>query len=284
MYYNRSTGQIEAQQESNTKMLSFLYNTKSGRMVLWSFAARPWFSKTVARYHKSKLSHKDIVPFIEKHNINIDKEYAHETYRTFNDFFTRQRPVSCNYDKNVLISPADSKMRIYPITEDLALKVKNSIYSVEEIVGDKDLAQYFQGGTCIVFRLGVDDYHRYHFIDSGKILTNKKIPGQLHTVRPVSEKYKVFTRNSREVTLLQTDNFGMIAHIEVGALLVGKIQNHTKEKFDKMDEKGYFEFGGSTIIMLLNKDVKFDEDIVQANAQNLETKVYAGEKIGVKVN
>lgn len=280
MYYDRNSKKLEKGYDGGGKALSILYNTHSGRFVLWSFAARPWFSKLVTTYHHSRLSHKDIGKFIDKHHIDVDKEFAKQQYKSFNDFFTRQKAVMCTCDEQALVAPADSKMRFFPITEDLALHIKNSTYSIEDILCDSEMAQKFQGGTCVVFRLGVDDYHRYHFIDSGTILSNKRIPGKLHTVRPVSERYHVFTRNAREVTMMQTDHFGTVAHVEVGALLVGKIQNHDIDEFNRMEEKGYFEFGGSTIVMLFNAPIAFDEDIVKANEQGYEVKVHAGEKIG----
>ena len=161
------------------------------------------------------------------------------------------------------------------------LKIKGSKYTIKDLLDDEMSAEYFRGGTCLVFRLTVDDNHRYNFIDSGKRLSTKKIRGELHTVRPISEKYDVYTRNSREVSILDTEELGIVAQIEVGALLVGRIVNHDKASFVKNEEKGYFEYGGSTIVVLLNKKLEIDPDIAAMNENGIETKVKAGEKLGL---
>lgn len=279
-YYNRRTARIEEEPESMQGSLHFLYETVLGRICLKCVLARPWVSKAYGVYQKSRLSRKSIRPFIEKNKIDVS-DWDVDSFRCFNDFFTRKKTLSPDLsDPKALLSIADSKIRIFPISEDLVLNVKRSRYTVGEILGDEAMAETFKGGTCIVFRLAVDDYHRYHFIDKGRLICNKKIKGVLHTVRAVSEKFNVFSRNAREVNLLETESLGRVAQIEVGALFVGKIVNHPVETFDKMQEKGYFEFGGSTVVVLLNKEIDFDPDIVEMNAKDLEIKVKAGERIG----
>ena len=282
MYYNRKTKKFEGDVDYKSNSLNFLYKTMPGRFVLWSVAARPWFSNLASKYQKSKFSKKDIVPFIEKYRVFESKEYAKKAYGSFNDFFTRKKMICCEeIDGRVLVSPADSKMQFFRITDDLILNIKKSKYQIPDILQDHLAAEAFKGGTCIVFRLSVDDYHRYHFVDDGEVISHKKLDGELHTVRPISEKYKVYARNAREVTMMKTKNFGVVAQVEVGALLVGKIINSDKKTFARFDEKGYFEFGGSTIVLLLNEKIEFDKDIVSANEQGMETKVHAGERIGI---
>ena len=111
------------------------------------------------------------------------------------------------------------------------------------------------------------------------------VKGVLNTVRPIAyRKCKVFKRNSREYTTLHTKNFGDIVEVEVGATLVGKIKNkHDNYEFKKGEEKGMFLFGGSTIVLLIKKDViDIDKDILNNPVRNIETRVKCGEKIGVK--
>ena len=142
----------------------------------------------------------------------------------------------------------------------------------------------FENGYALVFRLGVSDYHHYIFIDDGNLTGEKIIKGRLHTVRPIAvENESVFIQNSREVSLLHTKNFGDIYMCEVGALMVGKIINEkTSGKFKRGEEKGYFKFGGSTIILLVN-NVNIDEEIINNSNENIETIVKMGEVIGTKV-
>ena len=149
---------------------------------------------------------------------------------------------------------------------------------------DEKLANDYINGYCLIFRLTVDDYHRYSFIDDGKIIKSKYIPGKFHTVNPIANDfYPIYKQNSRSYSLLHTEHFGDVIYMEVGAMMVGKIYNHSMSSYQKGDEKGYFEFGGSTIVVLLKKDqVIIDQDIIENSKKYCETKVLMGEKIGVK--
>ena len=162
---------------------------------------------------------------------------------------------------------------------------QSSIYRkkmVSELLRDEELAKKYNDGYLLLFRLTVRDYHHYCFIDDGTREEYKKIDGVLHTVNPIAcKKVKVYSENSREYGLLHLDNFGDVIHMEVGALMVGKIKNRDVKEFKRGDEKGYFEFGASTIIMLFEKDqIKIDEDILTQSMNDIETRVKYGETIG----
>jgi phosphatidylserine decarboxylase len=226
--------------------------------------------------------------FIEKNSIN-KHEYENKKYSSYNDFFTRKvieskRPICAN--KDALISPCDSKLLVYSINKDLTLKIKDSYYSIDTLVDSKIMKEY-NGGYALVFRLSTDNYHRYCYIDSGTKSKNNYIKGVFHTVQPISLKhYNFFKTNSREYTILNTNNFGKVIDIDIGALGVGRIKNHHEEyTFYKGEEKGYFEFGGSTIVLLFKKDIiEIDKDILNNSKENIETIVKYGEKIGKSVN
>ena len=185
------------------------------------------------------------------------------------------------WDNKDLISICDSKISVYNIEEDLILNIKNSKYNLKELIKD-ELSPEYQGGTCIIYRLEPKDYHHYIFNDDGIVLSNKKINGKLHTVNPiVYEKYQVFTENKREVSVLKMSHLDNVIQIEVGALCVGRIKNNELTQFERYDEKGYFEFGGSTIIQLFKKDVvAVDEEIVNNTKNEIETQVTVGTVIG----
>ena len=280
MYYDRQLKEIKEQKEYQEGLLKFLYNTIPGRFLLKNIVVKPWLSEKRSKYQKSSASVKDIKPFIKKYNVLVNDNQIND-WHSFNDFFTRKKDAVIDEKINSLISVADSKILVYQISDDTKLKIKNSVYSVSDIIKDDKLAAEYKNGTCLVFRLSVDDYHRYHYPDSGSLILNKKIPGVLHTVRPISDKYKVYSQNSREVNVLDMNHLGKVIQIEVGALMVGKIVNHGHKEFEKGQEKGYFEFGGSTIVLLLKENaVILDDDIIKYSQQGIETKVFAGEKIG----
>ena len=112
------------------------------------------------------------------------------------------------------------------------------------------------------------------------------IKGGLQTVQPIAlENRRVFAQNCREYTILHTENFGDVMQIEVGALMVGRIVNkHKGGSHSRGEEKGRFEFGGSTIVVLLEKDrAVLDEEFFQNTAADKETIVRCGEKIGSKI-
>lgn len=277
--YDRNGEYIE-ESEYLEGLLNFLYNTVLGRIILKKIVIKPWFSQWRSNYYNSKKSRKDIPSFVNKNNIDIS-EWDINEFQTFNEFFRRKKNIKIDSQDNELLSIADSKLGVFKIDENLILKVKRSVYSIEDIVGNKEIADRYRNGLCLVFRLGVNDYHRYIFIDNGEMVENYKIVGELHTVRSISEKYNVFSRNSREISILRTEHIGDVAQIEVGALLVGAIKNNEKEQFVKGEEKGYFEYGGSTIVLLFEEGrISLDEDIIEQSKLGIETKVSIGERIG----
>ena len=279
MIYYRDTGRAEEPEEYQKGAVSFLYETVPGRILL-RIAVSHWFNSLYGAYYRSPLSRRSIRPFIQKHGVKIG-EGELESYRSFREFFTRKKEVTAQTDDpKALLAVADGKLRCYPVTEDLHLTIKHCVYDLADILEDEALAESYRGGTCLVFRLGMEDYHRYHFLDDGHLVSAKKIKGVLHTVRPLSEKYRVFARNSRRVSVLETVHFGRVVQVEVGALLVGRIEDRGIQRFSRMQEKGYFDFGGSTVLLLLNKAVRFDEDIAKMNEAGVEIQVRAGERIG----
>lgn len=276
--YRRDTGSYEEEREFQQGLLRVLYETAPGRVLL-KLAVHPAVSRAYGLYQHSPLSRKKIVGFAEQNGIDLSG-WNVDAFGSFNDFFTRQRVNHTYAASDELIAVADSRLTAYPVSEDLRLRIKHSDYTLREIVGEDMPLVPFAGGTCLVFRLAVQDYHRYVFPDSGETAKSVSIPGELHTVRSISEHYRVYARNHRVCTLLQTDRFGPMLQVEVGALMVGKVHNHPVRRFSRMQEKGYFEFGGSTILLLVPRNVAVDEDILARTREGVETKVILGDTIG----
>lgn len=268
------------------KILKYLYTTKSGTKIL-KFITKPWISSLAGKVLNTKLSCLLIDSFIKSNHIDM-VQYKSKKYNSYNDFFTREIKPECRLvarNKDILISPGDGKITVYKITKHSEFKIKNTMYTVKSLLRNQSLADKYIGGYCVILRLTVDDYHRYCFSDNGRIISNEKIKGVLHTVNPIAnDYYHIYKENSREFTLIKSENFGNIIQMEVGALMVGKIVNTiTSGSVLKGQEKGYFEFGGSTIILLLQKDtVSIDKDILDNSSDNIETIVKYGERIGIK--
>lgn len=273
-------------EKENSVILRFLYNTVPGRMVL-KLITSPTISKIGGAYMDSGLSKIHIKGFIKNNYIDMS-QYEKADYKTFNEFFTRKilkekRPLSL--EAQDFISPCDGRLSAYKISENSDFYIKKSYYSVEDLVCGSKKTPDYKDGVCLVFRLCVDDYHRYGNIDNGEIIENGYLQGRLHTVRPIAlNRYPVFVQNSREYTIIETENFGTVAQIEVGALMIGKIKNHQKSgSVIKGSEKGMFLYGGSTIVVLLEKDkVKIPQKLFDDTEQDIETIVKFGSIIGKK--
>ena len=280
---HRNSDKIE--EVKSTKTLSFFYNTLIGRILL-KICTMKFISYIAGIYMNSRLSKYKIKKFIKDNKIKIT-DYEKTNYNSFNEFFTRKiisikRPI--NMTKTAFISPCDSKLSVYTISDDLTLYIKDSYYTIDTII-DKKILKEYKEGYALVFRLSPTDYHRYCYIDSGYQEKNNKIKGILHTVQPIAlKRYNFYKTNTREWTILHTNNFDEVVHIEIGAMAIGKIKNeHENYIFKKGEEKGYFEFGGSTIVLLVKKGIiNIDEDILENSKNNIETYVKYGEKIGKK--
>jgi len=280
-------GELISTNEAQDKCLGFLYCNFFGRLILKLLVCR-FVSKLVGVFMNSRLSTRMIKGFVEKNKIDMT-QYECKKWRSYNEFFTRKiaegkREIDSN--PHSLISPCDSKLSAYEINSDSVFYIKNSAYTVSDLLAGAKIAEEYEGGYCLIFRLCVDDYHRYCYFDSGKKSMNIFVRGKLHTVNPIVLDYcNIYARNCREYTVLETENFGKVVQVEVGAMCVGKIKNHhAAHSFTRGEEKGMFEFGGSTVVLLVKKDtVRIDDDILANTADGIETVVKMGEKIGVKV-
>lgn len=267
-------------------LLRFLYERKIGTPLLKLLTCR-FVSKAAGKYLDGRLSKGLIKGYVKKHGIDMS-EYVKEEYSSFNAFFTRRiRPELRPFDfsPEAFVSPCDGKLSVFPVEETGRFEIKGFSYSAETLLRNAELAEKYKGGWCLVFRLTVEDYHRYFYLDGGSKGENVFIEGRLHTVQPIAVGHRrVFTENCREYTVLHTENFGDVTQVEVGAMMVGRIvNNHGACGFQRGEEKGRFEFGGSTIVLLVEKDrVLLDEELLQNTRDESETKVFCGERIGMK--
>ena len=270
--------------DGQDRLLNFLYGNAFGRMLLKPLMA-PCLSRLAGRLLSTRASKVLIKSFIKNNNIDMS-QFEPVEYTSYNDFFSREiRPEARPIDMNPmhLISPADSKLTVLPVTEMGRFTLKHTQYTVGSLLKNPTLAAEYVGGWVLIFRLTVDDYHRYCYAFDGEKGENIAIPGKLHTVNPIANDFfPIYKENSREYTILQTREFGQVVAMEVGALLVGKIVNHHGAATVKRgQEKGYFQFGGSTVVLLLKKDAAvIDSDILENSENGIETVVKFGEKIG----
>lgn len=293
-YIDRKTNEKKKEIVAGEKLIKWAYESTSGKTLSELLFKRKFLSYYYGRLQDKPSSIKKIPSFIKGLEIDMSEAIKEEAleYLSFNDFFIRELKPGARkveQDTNLLASPADGRVFAYDnINVNKILQVKGMEYSLSELLGDRALAQRFQGGSYYIIRLCPADYHRFHFCDSGIPKETKKIKGYYYSVNPMALRKvaQLYCKNKREITLFDTDNFGTMAYVEVGAAAVGTIVQtfNPTEWVKRGDEKGYFKFGGSTVILFFEQGkVKVDDDILKNTEDGYETKVNMGERIGRKM-
>ena len=268
------------------RILAALYDHAAGRLLLKILTA-PWVSKAGGWLLSTRVSRLAVGPFARRSGIDMG-EYLGAPYHSFNEFFSRKirpelRPIPENPE--LFISPCDSRLTALPITPDSRFTLKGTEYTLASLLRNEELAERFSGGWCLIFRLCVDDYHRYCYVADGEKEDNTFLPGVLHTVNPIAcGHYPIYKENAREYAVLHTEYWGDILMMEVGALMVGKIVNHHgAARVARGQEKGFFQFGGSTVVLLTQKNrLNPDDPYPENSARGIETRVRYGQPIGKK--
>ncbi len=296
-YYNRYTHRIETEQVFGEGWLRLAYNNPAGRFFVWAMARRALFSQFYGAKMNNPVSALRILPFIAKYQIDVD-EFAKSAfdYKTFNEFFFRAlkpgaRPIAPG--DNVAVLPADGRHLAFPdVTTAPGFYVKGATFTLAELLGEatlpedqRTLATLFAQGSMLISRLCPVDYHRFHFPVNGTPAESRRIDGWLYSVSPVAlrRNLRYLIANKREVTVIESPQFGKVAMVEVGATNVGSIRETftAGRPMAKGDEKGVFAFGGSCVITIFQRGrIKFDADIVSHSAEHVETFAKMGDRLG----
>jgi phosphatidylserine decarboxylase len=290
---DRQSGRTDVERVYDEARMRWLYGRPLGRALLQAIVTRPWFSKLYALGRRSGRSRAAIAAFAAEAGIDAaEAERPLADYGSIDDFFSRRlrpgaRPV--DPDPRHLVCPADGRLLVVPRLASGPLPVKRTQVDVGVLLGDRALARRYVGGCGFVVRLAVADYHRFHFPDGGAASPSRTIAGRLHSVHPIAlDAAAPAFANQRAVSLLDSDGFGRIALVEVGALTVGTIvQTYRPGRVERGAEKGTFRMGGSTLVMLLEPGaVVVDEDLVAASALGaegaIESRVRMGTRIGAR--
>lgn len=286
-YINRVTGSIETENVPGGGSMRFLYGNPIGKFSLWLLIKRKFFTAWFGKYMNSRSSAKKIPSFVENHKIDLEEYVVPEGgYKSFNDFFYRHIKPDFRPIGEGVVSPADGRVLVFP-TIDSSQKffVKGEAFNLNKFLKDDELASRFVGGSICIVRLAPVDYHRYHFPVHGIASESKLINGYYYSVSPIAlqKNMKIFVENKREYTRLESDENGLVLICDVGATLTGGIQQtyQPNSQVKKGTEKGYFFFGGSTLILLFEKNrIVFSEDLIENSSRGYETLVKMGETIG----
>ncbi len=289
-FVNRKTGKVEVEKVAGEAYLKWLYYNPLGRVATKALVKNKFLSEYYGKKMKEKDSRFKVPKFVDEYNIDLE-EAQEQYFDSFNDFFIRKlKPEARPIDTTIgsLISPADGKILAFEnLKETSSFFIKGKKFSLEEFFQGKQIYKNFIDGTMLIIRLCPTDYHRYHFPCEGIAYEDIKIEGDYYSVSPyaVKQNIDIYFNNKRSYCLIESKEFGHVVMAEIGATMVGSIIQTYKEnsKIYKGQEKGYFEFGGSTTILFFEKGkVNIDRDILENTKKALETQVFMGEKIGNK--
>lgn len=289
LLYNRSRRAVEKEQVPGEKFLNLIYGHPWGRNTAHWIWSRILFSRLYGWPLHRRFSRKQIDSFISQHQIDMSEvAVPDQGFQSFNDFFIRRlkpgaRPIPA--DPKSLVSPADSRLKVFPLNQGTLLDVKGHTLTLSQLIGPGGVTDFFANGLCLQFRLAPRDYHRFGHIEDGIQGRIHTVGGRLYSVSPIALRHMpaIWGGNYRHWCFVQTHALGTILQVEVGATVVGSVIQHQPQggPCRRGQEKGYFQMGGSTVLVILPPGrVDIDNDILKYAERNIETLVRYGEAIG----
>lgn len=289
-YFDRQTGQLVSDPIYAPRFLDWSYDTALGQAATDLVFSHPIVSRLYGWFYRQRWNRREIQRFAERLGVNLDECLQPvSAFRSLNDFVTRdidlaRRPIDAN--PNVCVSPVDGRALAFPkVSADATFQIKSATFNLRHFLRDEDLAQDFSNGALWVGRLYLADYHHFHFPADGSPGPPMLVPGRCFAATPYSLKRPVpfYAENRRMMTALESDRFGRILMVEVGAFTIGSIQQHYRAgmRVSKGEHKGFFELGGSVVALVFQPGaIHFDEDLCENTRRGIETFVRLGESIG----
>jgi len=287
-FFNRYTQSIETESVYGENFLKWTYHNPFGKIALHSFVKRPFFSTWYGNRMNQPKSKQKILPFIEKYQLDAREfikkpsEFSH-----FNDFFYRQlTPQSRPTASSAIVFPADGRhLGFQKASEISGVFVKGQSWNLTELLASQELAKKYKDGSLVLSRLCPVDYHRFHFPCEGTPSPTKEIQGPLFSVSPIAlrKQLSYLWQNKRTITELKTPHLGSVLIIEIGATCVGSIkQSYRADQIvDKGQEKGYFQFGGSSTITIFEPNrIQLAQDLLEHSSKQRELYARVGDSMG----
>ena len=291
-YFNRYSGRLETEDVYGDQFLRWAYGNPLGRLSLHALVKRAAFSRWYGRRMDAPSSRAKVAPFISTYHVRTDEfADAPDSYRTFNQFFYRKlkagaRPIDS--DPKAAVFPADGRhLGFTDVSQLEGIFVKGAVFDVRKLLADDDLAGRFHDGAMVLSRLCPVDYHRFHFPVAGVPGTPRIINGPLFSVNPIAlrRNIHIFTENKRAVSRIESDEFGLVLMLEIGATCVGSF-NYTFAPgvhVEKGAEKGFFKFGGSSTITLFERGrIQLADDLLTCSQRGIELYGRMGDRLGKK--
>ncbi|QDT01650.1 Phosphatidylserine decarboxylase proenzyme [Rubripirellula lacrimiformis] len=290
VYHDRYRNEDCVEKVYGDSFLRWTYGTVGGKIALAAMVKRAWFSHWYGWRMDRAVSREKILPFIQQYELDADEFLRPpDQFASFNEFFFRKlKPQARPIDPRpaAAVFPADGRHLCVPdLSRCDGLFVKGEMFDLATLVDDAELAQRYAGGSLLLSRLCPVDYHRFHFPVAGSPGPSRLINGPLYSVNPIAlcQNIHILATNKRTLTQLETESFGRVLLMEIGATCVGGIcQTYsTDQPIDKGDEKGYFRFGGSSTITIFEPGrIQFDDDLVEQSSQHRELYAKIGDSLG----
>ncbi len=288
-FFNRYTGRVEEERVYGANWLRWTYSSPFGRLALETFVKRPLFSRWYGWRMNRAASRAKVLPFIREFGLDTGEfADAPESFRTFNGFFYRRlkdgaRPVDA--DPNAVVFPADGRHLGFPDASKVeGVFVKGQRFDLPRLLNDAALASRYERGTVVLSRLCPVDYHRFHFPAGGVPSETRVLNGPLYSVNPIALRRNLgyLWENRRTLATLKTERFGTVILMEIGATKVWCIVQtyHPGEPVSKVDEKGDFQFGGSSTLLLFEPGrVRLATDLVEQTGRHRELYAKVGDRL-----
>ncbi len=291
IYRNRQTGEMISEPLILPQVQYALARSRVAMFVCDRLLNTYSFCWLMGKWMDRVGSQKKIRAFVQKCDIDLDEvELPLDQYENLNAFFSRKLKAGARAfvtDPRVFCSPADGKVLVYPkLDRQTELPIKGSHVDIAHLMASRESAMPYCEGAALVIRLAPADYHRYHFSVEGIATDSTEISGRYYLVNPLALHVKpdLFAHNKRAVTYLETECFGRVMIMEVAGWAVGRIvQTFQPGVVGRGQEKGYFQFGGSTVVLLFEPGrIVFDEDLIRDTQAGIEVQVHTGSRLGVR--
>jgi phosphatidylserine decarboxylase len=243
--------------------------------------SRPRLSRLVSGLAERRLPGPLLRPLLRGYVrvCKVDLSEAAEplaAYPSFNAFFTRRLREGARVldaDPGAVLSPSDSRVNsIGPVPEDGRLEqVKGNTYSLQALLGGPEGAEFRHGAQATLY-LSPSMYHRVHAPVTGRIRSWRYLPGRLYPVNALAVRLvkELFAVNERLAIIIDTEAFGPVAVVMVGATNVGRmtlsfdslatnaglpataVRPATPIPMERGQELGTFNLG-STVVLLIGR-------------------------------
>lgn len=289
-YIDRRSGTLVTEPVYGERFLRWAYATEAGWLITKLFLSRPVVSRIYGWLNSGRWSRRKICRFVEAMNVDIDDlSRPLSAFRSFNDFFAREidlcrRPI--DPDPDICISPVDGRLLAYEAIDPMArFDIKHASFNLRQLLAETELADRFAGGSIVIARLYLSDYHHFHFPVSGIPGPARRIGNRCFATTPYkgSRSVPLYARNVRSRTLMATDRFGTLALVEIGGFTVASLNQVYAPSVSvrKGAPKGFFGIGGSTVVLVFQPGaIALDADLLENTKRGLETYVQFGQRIG----